>query len=158
MTYDLTNPLHRKQFVARANKLLKKHCKVARLEDGSTRTIKQNSYLHVIIRILAIETGVSEQYAKDTYFKTMSNKDLFQQTKTDPMTGEEITFLRGTEELSVDEMATAIEKFRHWSEDNGYYLPEAHSTGNGDVEFTSNEEKEAFEQAKTETERLNKYI
>lgn len=156
--YDLTNALHRKQFAARANKMLKNRCKAAELKDSATRSLKQNAYLHVIIRILAADIGVTEEYAKEVYFKAYANSQLFERKIVDPITKEQKTILRSTSELTVDEMATAIDKFRRWSEEQGYYLPEAHMSDDGTMTFASDTDREAFEKAMVETSRLDAYL
>lgn len=156
MIYDLTNPLHRKQFAARANKLLKQRSKVVELTNASQRSTSQNKYLHVIIRILAMETGVSEQYAKDKYFKELANPELFIRIIKDPITNEEHGYFRSSSDLSVDEMSSAIENFRRWSEEQGYYLPDAKINEDGSVEINE-EDMTAYQQALIETGR-NKYI
>ncbi|MBR1434212.1 MAG: recombination protein NinB [Bacteroidales bacterium] len=144
MTYDLSNPLHRKQFVKRCNNCLKNKSGLVTLIDKSKRTPSQNKYLHVIIRILAMETGVRESYAKDVYFKQLANPSLFITETEDAMTGMKVQRLRSSSELTKDEMQQAINNFRHWSEDNGYYLPNA--------------DEEAFKQAELETDRMSQYI
>lgn len=156
MIYDLSNPLHRKQFAARANQLLKQHSKVVELTNASQRTTSQNKYLHVLIRILAMETGVTEDYAKETYFKVFSNPDLFQTQLIDPITKVTINTLRSSRDLSVDEMSVAIDNFRKWSAEQGYYLPEATLNDDGTVTL-KDEDAEAYAQALIETGR-NKYI
>lgn len=128
------------------------------LTDESERSLKQNGYLHVLIRILAIETGVEEEYAKTVYFKAFANKDLFERVVKDPITGESRTIYRSSRDLSVEDMAKAINKFRKWSEEQGYYLPEAHVEDDGTVVFASDFDREAFEQAKVETSRLDAYL
>lgn len=158
MTYDLSNPLHRKQFVRRANNMLKRQCSTVVLIDESKRTPNQNRYLHVLIRILALETGVKECYAKDVYFKQLANPDIFLQEAVDPITGEIIQSLRSSSELTVEEMTRAINNFRHWSEDNGYYLPEASVNDDGELEFASKFEEEAFKKAEMETNRASQFI
>ena len=156
--YDLSNPLHRKQFVARANKMLEKCCGRVRLSDESNRTLNQNRYLHVLIRIMAMETGVKEHYAKQVYFKTFANPQWFLIEQVDPVTGEIIQTIRSSSELTVGEMSNAIDNFRHWAEDNGYYLPEANEDSDGNLTFSTPQDKKAFEQAEIETDRISKYI
>ena len=158
MNYDLTNPLHRKQFVRRANKMLERKCQNAVLTDESKRSLSQNSYLHVLCRILAIETGVTERYAKDMYFKTMSNPDIFIRDDEDKLTGMRVQYLRSTSTLTTDEMSKAINSFRHWSEDQGYYLPEADLDASGNMVFTSEKDKEAFRQGEIEASRMESFI
>lgn len=156
MIYDLTNPLHRKQFAKRANQLLKQRCKVVELVNASQRTTSQNKYLHVLIRILAMETGVTEDYAKETYFKVFSNPELFQTQMVDPITKVTINTLRSSKDLSIEEMSQAIDNFRKWSSEQGYYLPEATLNDDGTVTLKE-EDAEAYAQALVETGR-NKYI
>ena len=117
MNYDLTNPLHRKQFVRRANKMLKDKCSNVSLVNESKRSLKQNSYLHVLCRIMAIETGVSEKYSKNVYFKIMSNPDIFIKDDVDKLTGMRVQYIRSTADLTADEMSRAINSFRRWAEE-----------------------------------------
>ena len=158
MIYDLTNPLHRKQFVKRANNMLKRNCTNAVLIDESKRTPNQNSYLHVLIRIMAMETGVKESYAKNVYFKQLANPDLFITDEVDPITGDKIMSLRSSSELTLEEMCRAINNFRHWAEDNGYYLPEATFDEEERVQFASIADEQAFKQAEIETTRAGIFI
>ena len=158
MKYDLTNKLHRKQFVKRCNDMLKKNCGCVELIDQSKRSLNQNAYLHVLIRILALETGVTETYAKQVYFKQLANPDLFIAEKTDEVSGVKVSYLRSTSELTAQEMSKAINSFRHWSEDNGYYLPEANLEDDGSMSFASDNDAEAFHQAEIETSRMEQYL
>lgn len=158
MIYDLTNPLHRKQFARRANLMLKRHCTNAVLVDESKRTYNQNAYLHVLIRLMALNTGVKESYAKMVYFKQLANPDLFLVENNDPVTGNKVISFRSTSELSIEEMSRAINNFRHWAEDNGYYLPEATLDDTEKLVFKSEEDEKAFKQAEMETARASMYL
>lgn len=158
MIYDLSNFLHRKQFVSRANKMLQKKVGFVTLTDNSQRTLSQNKYLHVLIRMLAIETGVTESYSKDIYFKTYANNDLFLRQETDPLSGEVVRRLRSTTELTVEEMNKAIQSFRKWASDNGFYLPDAEPNDDGKMEFASDKDEQAFRQGELETARLDNYL
>lgn len=157
MTYDLSNPLHRKQFVKRANKMLERHCTNAILVDESRRTYNQNSYLHVLIRTMALLTGVKESYAKNVYFKQLANPDLFVYENDDPIAGKLVS-LRSSSELTVEEMSRAISNFRHWAEDNGYYLPDATVDENDKIVFKTDVDEKAFKQAQIETDRASMFI
>lgn len=158
MIYDLTNPLHRKQFARRANLMLKRHCTNAVLIDESKRTYNQNAYLHVLIRLMALNTGVKESYAKAVYFKQLANPDLFLVENNDPVTGNKVISFRSTSELSIEEMSRAINNFRHWAEDNGYYLPEATLDDTEKLVFKSEDDEKAFKQAEMETARASMYL
>ena len=158
MLYDLNNPLHEQQFKTYVKKLLKDKKKVE-LVDKSVRTLRQNAYLHTLIRILAIETGVTENYAKDEYFKRLANPALFVKIIKDPITGEEKETLLESSSLTIPDMAMAIDKFRMWSEEQGIYLPEAHLKGEEDLmDFASDTDAQAYDQAVVETGRLKKYL
>ena len=158
MKYDLSTPLHRKQFIAKCNKLLDDKAKCVTLRDESQRTVKQNSYLHVLCRVLAMETGETEYYAKQVYFKQLANPELFVRESVNKITGEVRQYLRSSSELTRDEMTRAINIFRHWSEDNGYYLPDADVDDEGTVTFKSERDAEAFRQADIETQRVGQLI
>lgn len=158
MRYDLTQKDDRKRFVYRCNALLRNKRNNIVMTDESNRTLNQNSYLHVLLRILAAETGVTERYAKDTYFKILSNPDIFVRTMTDPITHESVTYTRSTSELTVEEMNRAINTFRHWSEENGYYLPEARPEDDGSMTFSTEEDEKAFHAAEIYTSKLTGYI
>lgn len=158
MFYDLNNPLHEEQFKTYVKKLLKDKRQVE-LTDKSTRTLHQNAYLHTLIRILAIETGVTENYAKDEYFKRAANPEMFLQTVKDPITGENKEVLGDSSSMTVSDMSIAIDKFRRWSEEQGIYLPEAHLKGEEDImTFASTKDALAYDQAVVETGRLKKYL
>ncbi len=157
MIYDLNNPYHRKQFVSRANKMLERHATVE-LIDESKRTYSQNAYLHVIIRTMALMTGVKESYAKNVYFKQLANPDLFVEEKDDPVTGNKVMSLRSSSELTIEEMSRAINGFRRWAEENGYYLPEATFDEQDKAVFKSAADEQAFKQAELETNRASMYL
>lgn len=73
MLYNLSIPLDRERFAARANALLQKGS-VVELTEKTLRTHNQNSYLHLIIGVVAMEVGVTLEYAKKEYFKKLSTK------------------------------------------------------------------------------------
>jgi len=153
MNYDLTNKEDRKRFVTRCNSLLKHQRTLVSLEDKSNRTLSQNCYIHVLCRIMASETGTSEYYAKQVYFKEISNPDLFVRVTKDPLTGTMVKTIRSSAELTIQEMAKAITNFRSWAGEQGYYLPEANLNDDGTMEFASDKDKEAFHQAEIMTSR-----
>ena len=155
MNYDLrrSNKEDRKRFIRYANSLLKNERSNVCLIDESNRTLNQNSYLHVLCRILAAYSGVTEYYAKQVYFKEMANPDIFVTVTKDQFTGQMIKRTRSTSELSVTEMRKAINRFREWSEENGCLLPDATIKDDESVEFKSNQDREAFNQAAIETSK-----
>ena len=158
MIYDLSNKAHRKQVVNRVNGFLRRKTGLLNITDETPRTLNQNKYLHVLIRILALETGVTEDYAKSMYFKRMANPEIFIKKRFDSLTGEEIEYLESSSYLSTEVMSRAIDKFRIWSEDKGYYLPEAHIGDDGSYEFETEEDRLAFNKGLVETSRVENYL
>ena len=158
MNYDLTIKEERKKFIQRANALLAKQRSNVCLKDESNRTLNQNSYIHILCRILAQDTGVTESYAKQVYFKEIANPDIFVRLTKDTLTNQMIRTVRSTCDLTIDEMRRAITNFRNWSMEQGYYLPEANINDDGTVTFTSDKEKQAFHQAEIQTSKIEEYL
>ena len=158
MNYNLTNKEDRKRFVRYANSLLKNQRTLISLEDKSNRTLSQNCYIHVLCRIMAQETGTTEYYAKQVYFKEIANPDLFVRVTKDPLTGQMVKTIRSSTELTIGEMAKAITNFISWAAEQGYVLPEANTNDDGTVSFGSDYDKQAFEQAEVETSKNEKYL
>lgn len=125
MLYDLSNELQAAQFNTRAASLVKKGVIVDLTEKKPRRSSNQNSYLHVILSYFAVETGNTLEWVKQQYFKKLVNPSIFIREKTDKYLGK-IKILRSSADLDVDEMSTAITRFRNWSSSEvGVYLPSA---------------------------------
>lgn len=159
MNYDLrnSNKESRKRFVKYANFLLRSQKSNVCLIDESHRTLNQNSYLHVLCRILAADTGVTESYAKEVYFKMLANKDIFVTVTKDPITGNMVKMTKSTTDLTVPEMRRALTNFRNWAAENGYYLPNANMADDGSLSFSEQADKDAFDQAVIQTSTLENY-
>lgn len=158
MNYDLSNKEDRKKFLRRANKLMKDQRSNVALTDETNRTLNQNSYIHVLCRILAAETGTTEHYAKQVYFKELANPGLFVRVTKDPLTNQMIKTIRSTCELSIPEMSKAITTFIHWAADQGYSLPEATLNDDGTMTFGSPLDNAAFHQALINTSKVESYL
>ena len=122
MTYDLTNPRHRDQFGLRARSLMVKCAKVE-LRELTGRSKAQNSYLHLILGVVAMETGNTLAYTKEMYFKRLVNPDIFVSEIDDPYIGR-VKVVRSSTELSVETMSEAIDRFKRWASGNGIFIPE----------------------------------
>ena len=155
MNYDLTVKEERKKFIHRANVLLKNKRNNVSLIDESNRTLNQNSYIHLLCRILAQDTGVSVPYAKQVYFKEIANPDIFVSVTKDAITGKMVKFTRSTCDLTITEMRHAISNFIIWAAENGYKLPEANINDDGSMEFKSDEDKQAYHQAVIKTSKTD---
>lgn len=147
MKYDLTSKSDRLRFIKRANSLLQNKRTVVNLMDESSRTLKQNSYIHVLCRIMANETGQTESYAKEIYLKKLANRELFERVSKDPISGQIVSVTRSISDLTIPELRKAITGFRNWAADNGYYLPNATVNDDGSVTFATDSDKQAFHKA-----------
>ena len=143
MLYNLSNPLDRERFAARANALLQKGS-VTELTEKTLRTHNQNSYLHLIIGVVAMDVGVTLEYAKREYFKKLVNADLFIRKEQDRFSGE-IEVIRSSASLTIEEMSIAIDRFKRWGAENGFYLP-------------SPEDKERLRDIEIEMGRMRQYL
>lgn len=114
MKLDLNKPFDLNKFKAYYNKLILKRCKVELKELRDTRTVKQNSYLHVIISLYAIEFGYTLAESK-TYLK--------RECKQLTYTKNNFKFLQSTADLNSKEMTDFIDWIRTHSAVNGCYLP-----------------------------------
>ena len=121
MVYDLSSDFHRKAFLARVDNLIGKGA-VVELTEKAFRSPNQNRYLHLLIGVVAIETGNTLEDAKKWYFKETCNPDLFHVQHRDKM-GNCIDHIRSTAELTKEEMSMAIDRFKRWGAENGIYMP-----------------------------------
>ena len=121
MQYNLGSQIDKQRFVTRAKALMQKGA-VIELTEKAFRTPNQNRYLHLLIGIVAMETGNSLEDAKVCYFKRIVNPDIFCIKKTDRF-GNTIDVLRSSADLSQEEMSMAIDRFKKWGADNGIYMP-----------------------------------
>jgi hypothetical protein len=121
--YNLATELDRQKFRARTQALLDKEAVVS-LEERTCRSLNQNAYLHLLIGTVAMEVGTTLEDAKTEYFKKLCNRELFEVRFRDPLLKVERTALRSTASLTKEEMSTAIDRFKHWGNMNGIYMPE----------------------------------
>lgn len=124
MILNLNIDFDREKFKVRSEFLLEKR-KVVELTEKTGRSLKQNSYLFLILNIFAMEYGESVEFVKQRFFKELCNPELFVRTKSDKLMGE-ITYLRSSSDLTKDEMVTAIDRFKIWaSKEAGIFIPDA---------------------------------
>ena len=121
MLYDLSSEFQRKAFLARVDNLMEKGA-VVEMTEKAFRSPNQNRYLHLLIGVVAIETGNTLEDSKKWYFKETCNPDLFHVQHRDKM-GNCIDHIRSTAELTKEEMSTAIDRFKRWGAENGIYMP-----------------------------------
>ena len=122
MQYDLTSDFQRKAFLSRVDLLLEKGA-VVEVTEKTFRSKNQNNYLHLLIGVVAMETGNTLEYCKEWYFKRLCNKDLFVTTRTDKFAGQ-VEVIRSSADLTQAEMSMAIDRFQRWRAENGIYMPQ----------------------------------
>ncbi len=125
MLYDLSIELQAENFKKRCNALFLKKCIVDLTEKKPQRTLRQNAYLHAALGYFGLQFGYTIKEVKEWYFKETCNPDLFVRKVYDPLTGKERVVLRSSADLTVEEMTTAIERFRNWAVqiDPPVYIP-----------------------------------
>lgn len=122
MQYNLSSELDKQRFITRADSLIKKGA-IIELVERAQRTKLQNNYLHLILGVVAMETGNTIEYTKQEYFKRLVNGPIFVQEKEDRFLGK-VTILRSSTDLTKEEMSTAIDRFQRWAAENGIYIPD----------------------------------
>ncbi len=124
MLYNLSKPLDRESFISRSKLLLEKQ-KVVDLTEKTNRTLKQNNYLHLLLALFAMDYGESLEYVKQNFFKRHVNADIFIEKKNDKILGE-VEVLKSSADISKDDMITAIDRFKIWSNSEaGIFLPDS---------------------------------
>lgn len=123
MIYNLSNEYEVPGFKEKAAKFIADGATVELKKIHPKRTIKQNSYLHLLLGYFGSEYGLSIEEVKLDIFKRTCNAELFKRSHANKK-GIRVEFLRSTSELTTGEMTTAIERFRNWSSAvAGIYLP-----------------------------------
>lgn len=82
------------------------------------RTLNQNSYLHLLLTIFAVEFGYTLEESKTLYKRVNSATYAYEKN------GQK--FLRSSTDLDTKEMADTIEKFKQYSSEHGLELPDAY--------------------------------
>lgn len=143
MLYDLDKEIDRSRFKRRAEQLARER-RTVELNDHRRRSVRQNSYLHLILGFFATETGYTLDYVKREYFKRLVNGELFRVEREGAFG--RVEDLRSSRELTSEQMTAAIEKFRNWSSETaGIYIP-------------SPNEEEFLRQIEIELNRQYQYI
>ena len=120
--------------------------RLVNLTDRSSRSTAQNSYMHVCVGIVAMETGYPMDYVKDEWFKKLVNPAIFRDGEVrDPFTGQTVARWRSSASLSKEEMTVAIDRWRSWAAQHGWYIP-------------SPEEKAMIQQAAAEIDRQKQFL
>lgn len=114
MKYDLNKQIDKERFKAQCNKLYESRALVE-LKNLEKRSLRQNSYLHLILVYFACENGYDMEYTKQYIFKIECNKETFLIEKQNRITGEQYETVRSTATLSKDELTLCINRFLNFS-------------------------------------------
>ena len=126
MIYNLQNALDLERFKAKVSKSIQ-NSSVVELTEKTARTSSQNRYLHLLIGVVAMDVGVTLDYAKQEYFKRLVNHDIFSYEVEDKFWGK-VKKLRSSAELNKEQMSMAIDRFKRWGTENGIYMPNPEDT------------------------------
>lgn len=121
MIFDLKN---QKDVTRLRNELNKLHenKKVVELKEYSEpRKLSRNSYAHLLIKVFALELGLTLKYAKENVFKQIVNEDIFVINIFE--NNENIIKLKSFKDLTDKDLKTAIDRFKNFcvSELNIYF-------------------------------------
>lgn len=159
MIYDLRNALDVLRLQSRLRKIEKAISEgkpmVLELTERTSRTMPQNSYLHLILQYFAAEAGLTTEYVKRYMFKATVNPHIFVRTRHDEILHRDVKVLRSTRELSREEMSEAIDRFLDWSaREADILLPEAsHTDALIECEKFIDNNKKQIQDYGTETQR-----
>ena len=121
MIYDLNIPFEKDSAKERFKWLMDKGKKIELKEKRPKRSVSQNAYLHLILSWFGLEFGYNLEEVKQKIFKEIVNPELFYEGEVGKL--EKIQRWRSTSDLDTKEMTLAIDRFRDYSAENGYYLP-----------------------------------
>ena len=119
MKYDLTNSIDATSAQLYLDKLIEEGAKIELKKIRGKRTLKQNSYFHVVITIFAMELGYTIEEAKTMLKRMYSNAEpsMIYQKKG-------YKFLRSTTTMDTKELTNFIEWIRNYAAtDAGIYIP-----------------------------------
>jgi len=125
MLLDLNNPFERNKAETMLKTMIDKKAKIELTEKKDNRTIKQNSYLHAVLTIFAIEYGDKLEYVKQVMFKQLINPEIFKTEYINKKTGEVREDWKSTKDLTTEELSKAIERFRNFASEQGIYIMSA---------------------------------
>lgn len=115
MIYDLSSEYDVKRFKSRCEKLIAGGSPVE-LKERTNRTLSQNAYLHVCVRLFGMELGYTLEEAK-TVLKRSCEFMVYEKNGS--------LFLRRTSEMTKNEVALFTEWIRNYAAQEGVYIPDA---------------------------------
>lgn len=123
MIFDLSKDIDLQRFKAKVKVLVERKSRIELIEK-SYRTPNQNRYLHLLLGVVAMETGNTLEYVKEYYFKRLVNADIFVVDKLDRFTGK-MQITRSSASITKEQMSLAIDRLKKWGANEGIYLPDS---------------------------------
>lgn len=124
MIYNLENDIERAQAIQKFRLHLDKQKRIELKVKHPNRSLKQNSYLHLLFNYFSIESGYPTDYVKTQFFKRVCNNELFEVVLKGTLG--EVKHLISSADLTTDEMSVAISRFKDWSSiEAAIVLPDA---------------------------------
>jgi len=114
MKLDLAKEIDRKKYETYSNKLLSNRSQVELRKIMPVRTLKHNSFLHVVIDIYAINFGYTSDESK-TFLKRNCGFMVYEKNGS--------KFLKKTSKMEDKELSPFIDWIRNLSAKNGHYIP-----------------------------------
>lgn len=116
MKLSLRNPVDRQKAQVYLQKLISLEADIELRKVEKSRSVSQNSYLHVCLAIFCNESGYMMDEAKEIFSQLMPEMLRYERNGFD--------FRRSTSTLNTQEMNLLIEKIRSvCSEELGVYVP-----------------------------------
>lgn len=115
MKFNLDNKTEVDEAFAYLTELTGRHAIAEVKRIVPARTLKQNSYLHLLIAAWGNHFGYTITEAKHIY--KLTNKEIFFYKKKG------LSFPRSSADLDKEEMTSSIDNFRLFSAQHGYELP-----------------------------------
>lgn len=116
MKFNTANGDQAKAAMSYLERLIFKERLVEVKKLSGNRSNSQNRYLHLLLGAFGSHFGWTLDESKEIYKRDV-NKDIFEYKKQGR------TFWRSSAALSVDEMTVSIDRFRQFSDEQGYPLP-----------------------------------
>ena len=114
MKYNLELASEKRRYDNKSDFFKSKGKTVDLKEVKQTRSIKQNSYLHICITLYAIEFGYTLAESK-TYLKRTCGFMVYEKNNS--------PFLKETKKMDSKELTEFIEWIRNYASQNGLYIP-----------------------------------
>ena len=116
MLYDLSTQFDCDRLRERVEKAIKGRKRVDFTLKAETRTLSQNSYLHLLLGYYGLIHGHTIEEVKEHYFKELCNRDIFISYSELEFIGR-VKSIKSTKDIDKETMIIAIDRFIKWCEE-----------------------------------------